>query len=182
MVSIMVNRIKIVCAFSLIICLTACKKDKVKTRTSYDIYNSYSVNHKGNFFFVPPSIVSIFLDESQKGNTELKDLLIDVKELSFLIINKNDSESKESTYLNELNTRLDSLNFYDLAQINNGKELIRVKVDGKSKHFNELVVLVSNSNAIYCISFKGKIHSKKVLNLVKPENVKAVTNLDRFKQ
>jgi len=161
--------------------LIACKKEKVKTKTSSDIYNSYTINHKASYFHVPPGIVSIFLDKSQKGNTELKDLLVDVNELSFLIINKHPDDNNECQYFNELNSRLDSLNFSDLAQINNGKEIIRVKVDRERKHFDELVVLVSKNDAVYCISFKGKIHPKKVINLVKPENVVAVTNLDRFK-
>jgi hypothetical protein len=164
--------------FSLVIfSLIACKKEKARTRTSSDIYYSYCTNHRANYFNVPPGIVSIFLDESQKGNSELKDLLSDVSELSFLII----SDNKGSRYLSELNSKLDSINFYDLAQINNGKEVIRVKVDKNRKHFSELVVFVSNNDALYCISFKGRINPKKVVNLVKPENVVAVTNLNRFK-
>jgi len=162
--------------------LIACKKEKVKTKTSSDIYSSYSTKLNASYFNVPPGIVSIFLDESKKGNAELKDLLMDVKELSFLIVNKKNENKKDFQFLNELNSRLDSINFYDLAQINNGKENIRVKVNRAKKHFEELVVLVSNDDAIYCISFKGRIHPKKVLNLVKPENVGAITNLDRFKQ
>jgi len=167
----------------LLICfsLFSCNKEKTKTKTSSDIFKSYSTNHKATYFNVPPGIVSIFLDESQKGNTELKDLLADVRELSFLIINK-DNSGKECRYLNELDSQLDSINFYDLAQINNGKEIIRVKVDKNRKHFDELIVLVSNNDAVYCISFKGRIHPKKVVNLVKQENVVAITNLNRFKR
>lgn len=160
----------------------SCKNEKAKKVTSDDIYRSYCVSKNASYFNVPPGIVSIFLDESKKGNKELKDLLVDVKDLSFLIVNRNSGESRECKIYRELNKRLDSLDFSDVAQINNSKGIIRVKVDKQAKHFNELVVLVSNSDALYCISFKGKIHSKKVLNLVKPENVGAVANLDRFKQ
>lgn len=172
------------CIFILLIStsLLACERVKVKTRTSSDIYKSYCINHKANYFNVPPGIVSIFLDDSKKGNSELKDLLVDVKELSFLIINKNINDNPEYQCLNKLNKQLDSLKFYDLAQINNGKEIIRVKVEKEKNHFDELVVLVSNNNAIYCISFMGRIQPKKVVNLVKPENVIAITNLDRFQQ
>ncbi len=161
--------------------VATCNKASVKTKTSKDIYNSYSINHKATYFKVSPGIVSIFLDESQKGNTELKDLLTDVRELSFLIISK-DSDDKKNHYLDDLNCQLDSINFYDLAQINNGKEIIRVKADKSRKHFDELVVLVSNKDAVYCISFKGRIHPKKVVNLIKQENVGAVANLNRFKR
>jgi hypothetical protein len=159
----------------------SCKEKKVKVITSSDIYSSYSINHKASYFNVPPGMVSLFLDESKKGNKELKDLLIDVNQLSFLILNNIKRNSNESKYYQELNFKLDSIKFNDVAQINNSKEIIRVKVDKKGKHFNELVVIVSNQDALYCISFKGRIHSKKVLNLVKPENVVAITNLDRFK-
>ena len=177
----MVQKTSIVGILLISLALTSCRKEKVRTKTSFDIYNSYTLNHKASFFNVPPSIVSIFLDESQKGNTELKDLLVDVNELSFLIVNKKKGKGKDCVYAQELSCSLDSLNFYDLAQINNGKEIIRVKVEKKRRHFEELVVLVSNCDAMYCISFKGNINPKKVVNLVKPENVVAVTNLDRFK-
>ena len=176
----MLNKTGYIVVLSISISLISCEKVKVKTRTSSDIYKSYCINHKANYFNVPPGIVSIFLDDSKKGNSELKDLLVDVKELSFLIINKNNNSDYQ--YLDMLNTQLDSLRFYDLAQINNGKEIIRVKVEKEKNHFDELVVLVSNNNAIYCISFMGRIQPKKVVNLVKPENVIAITNLDRFQQ
>lgn len=178
----MLNKIRYIVVLFISISLIACQKVKVKTRTSSDIYKSYCINHEANYFNVPPGIVSIFLDDSKKGNTELKDLLVDVKELSFLIINKNNNNNPEYQCLDKLNKQLDSLKFYDLAQINNGKEIIRVKVEKEKKHFEELVVLVSNNNAIYCISFMGRIQPKKVVNLVKPENVIAITNLDRFQQ
>jgi len=160
----------------------SCKNEKAKKVTSADIYNSYTVSKNVSYFNVPPGIVSLFLDESKKGNKELKDLLLDVKELSFLIVNRTSKKNHECEIFNDLNEKLDRINYYDVAQINNSKGIIKVKVDKQAKHFNELVVLVSNSDALYCISFKGKIHSKKVLNLVKPENVGAVANLDRFKQ
>jgi hypothetical protein len=178
----MLNKTKYIVVSVISISLIACQKVKVKTRTSSDIYKSYCINHKANYFNVPPGIVSIFLDDSKKGNSELKDLLVDVKELSFLIINKNNNNNPEYKCLDKLNKQLDSLKFYDLAQINNGKEIIRVKVEKEKNHFDELVVLVSNNNAIYCISFMGRIQPKKVVNLVKPENVIAITNLDRFQQ
>jgi len=127
-------------------------------------------------------MVSLFLDESKKGNKELIDLLGDVDHLSFLIVNKTRNTDNNCLSYRELNEKLDSINFYDLAQIKNGKEIINVKVDKNRKLFNELVILVSNQDALYCISFKGKISSKKVVNLVKPENIAAITNLDRFKQ
>lgn len=160
----------------------SCNNEKASKVTSADIYKSYCTNNKISYFNVPPGIVSLFLDESKKGNKELKDLLVDVKELSFLIINKDSKDKLDCSIYMELNERLDSIHFKDVAQINNSKGIIKVKVDKHANHFNELVVLVSNSDALYCISFKGKIHSKKVINLVKPENVGAVANLDRFKQ
>ena len=158
----------------------SCKKEKAKSIRSIDIYQSYDLNKKATYFNVPPGLVSIFLDESQPGNAELKSLLKDTKQLSFLIFTKPKGCNMECKYYNELNFRLDSIKFRDLAQINNGKEIVRVKVDKHNREYKELVVLVSNCKALYCISFQGDITPKKVVNLVKPENVRAVTNLDRF--
>lgn len=169
---------------SVLISLTlfSCNKEKAKIITSSEIFSSYCISHKATLFNVPPGMVSLFLDESKNGNLELKDLLVDVTDLSFLIINKELKDSMETLVYRELNQKLDSINFYDVAQIKTGREIIRVKVDRERRYFNELVVLVLNGNALYCISFKGEIPSKKVINLVKPENVVAITNLDRFKQ
>jgi len=178
----MLYRTRIISILLLSFSLIACKREKVKTKTTLDIYNQFTINNKATFFYVPPGIVSLFLDESQKGNKELKDLLADVNELTFLILNKPNEKSKDLQCLNELSGQLDSLDFTDLAQIKTSKEFIKVKVERKKRYFEELVVLVSNNDAMYCISFRGNIHPKKVVNLVKPENVVAVTNLDRFKQ
>ncbi len=178
----MLGKTSVVSLILISLSLLSCKREKAKNITSSDIFSSYCTSHKASLFKVPPGMVSLFLDESKKGNKELKDLLSDVSELSFLIINKNIKDKKECITYNEINERLDIINFSDVAQINTGKEIIRVKVDKERRHFSELVVIVSNHDALYCISFKGKIPSKKVINLVKPENVGAVTNLDRFKQ
>jgi len=167
--------------FIILVIVLSCKKQKTKVVTSSDIYKNFSINHKASYFNVPPGIVALFLDESKPGNTALKDLLSDVNQLSFLIIDNHHSLNNDSDYLQEISSKLDSISFYDIAQYNNSKEIIRVKVDKERRHFNEIIVLVSNRDALYCISFKGKIPSKKVINLVKPENVGAITNLDRFK-
>lgn len=178
----MPSKINIIGFVVISFCCIYCKPEKARVVTSSDIYTNFSNKHKASYFNVPPGMVSLFLDESKKGNKELKDILNDTKQLSFLIINKHNNENNECPYYRELNQKLDSISYYDVAKINNGKEIILVKVDKERRHFNELVVIVSNHEALYCISFKGKIPSKKVINLVKPENVGAVTNLDRFKQ
>lgn len=161
--------------------LFSCGKKEEKVKTSSEIIGSYKHSKKASYISIPPGIVSIFLDESKKGNAELKDLLSDVNNLTFLIIPKPKGTDKVCGYYYELSSRLDSIHFCDLAQINSGKELVRVKADGDSQQFNELVFLVSNYDALYCVSFKGDISPKKVAQLVKPENIHAVTNLDRFK-
>lgn len=178
----MLKNLRLISILLISISILACKNEKEKKVTSTDIYKSYSINHHATYFNVPPGMVSVFLDESKKGNPELKDLLKDVDKLSFLIFTRSNSIEKECKYYYELNSRLDSLKFYDLAQINSGKEIVRVKVEKGSKRFKELVVLISNYDALYCISFQGNIPPRKVVKLVKPENLVAVTNLDRFKK
>lgn len=77
----------------------------------------YCTSTNASFFNVHSGIVSLFLDESKKGNKELKDLLVDVKELSFLIVNRNCKKNHECKIFNELSEKLDSINYYDVAQI-----------------------------------------------------------------
>lgn len=178
----MLKNLKLVSFLLISLCVLACKTVKDKKTTSTDVYKSYGINHQATYFKIPPGMASVFLDDSKKGNAELKDLLNDVNQLSFLIFSKNNSIKKECQYYYELNSRLDSLNFFDLAQINSGKEIVRVKAEKNKKQFKELVVLISNYDALYCISFQGNIPPHKVVNLVKPENLVAITNLDRFKK
>ena len=150
-----------------------------------DLINDFKKNEKS---LKISDLVKYVLDKTGISN-ELKTdgdqvRLENIQELvnSILYLEKeNDETLYLSDYLQEISSKLDSISFYDIAQYNNSKEIIRVKVDKERRHFNEIIVLVSNRDALYCISFKGKIPSKKVINLVKPENVGAITNLDRFK-
>jgi len=160
--------------------LNSCNNSKEKVVTSTDILSSYQYNKEASYFVLPPGLVSVFLDESQKGNAELKNLLGDINQLSFLIFSKASGVNKDCKYYKEISLRLDSINFNDLAQINSGRELIKVKFEGDSNKFNELIFLVSNYNSLYCISFRGNIDPHKVAQLVKQENISAVSNLDRF--
>jgi hypothetical protein len=152
-----------------------------KHETSTDIYKSYA-NEKGNAFFtLPPGLVSVFLDENQVGNKELKSLLEDTNKLSFLIIN-NINESKESLTLKDITKRLEAINFQDLVMVNSGNEIVRVKIQREDQAINEMVVLVSNKDAIYCVSFNGKISIDKIVDLNQPQNFVAVSNLNKFKR
>lgn len=165
--------------FSVLI-LLSCNNSKEHKVTSKEILYSYHSNKKASYFSLPPGIVSVFLDDSKKGNPELKSLLGDINSLTFLIFNKDSIINKDCKYYKEISMRLDSINFFDLAQLNNGKELIKVKFEGDSNNFNELFFLISNYKSLYCISLQGNIDPNKVAQLIKPENISAVSNLDRF--
>jgi hypothetical protein len=164
----------------ILIVFSSCSNNE-KNETSTDIFISYA-NEKGNSFFsLPPGIVSVFLDEKQVGNTELKSLLEDTNKISFLIIN-NKNESKESSTLIDIVKRLEAINFQDLVMVNSGNEMVRVKIQREEEKINEMVVLVSNQDAIYCVSFHGKISFDKIIDLNQPQNIAAVSNLNRFKR
>lgn len=157
-----------------------CVKNVEKTETSRDIYQRYRDKGVGTYFSVPPGLASVFLDEDQAGNTELKDLLADIKQLSFLII-PNSCDVKENIYYSEIDSKLNTINFEDLAMINSGSEIVKVKISHNDNKIDEMVILVSNYETLFCISFRGEISQKKIANLTRPENMVAVTNLNRFK-
>jgi hypothetical protein len=158
-----------------------CNKKPLKDKTSKDIYLSYHDKGVGSVFSVPPGLASVFLDEEQPGNLELKDLLSDINNLTFLII-PNNSDVKESTYYSEIDGRLDDINFQNLAVVNTGNEIVKVKVlNQDTEDISEMIILVSNYETLFCISFRGNINIQKITNLTKPENMVAVTNLNRFK-
>jgi hypothetical protein len=177
----MPNRFFLLLLLSLLLLAGGCNStNEHADKTSKDIYVSYSEEGIGKTFSVPPGIVSVFLDESKVGNTELKLLLEDIRHLNFLII-PNLSSDVDNNHYADINKRLEDILFQDLASINNGAELIRVKILPKdSVAISEMIVLVSNEQSLFCVSFQGDINLTKVANLVKPENLEVVTNLNRF--
>ncbi|MBN1988639.1 MAG: DUF4252 domain-containing protein [Bacteroidales bacterium] len=176
------NRIRAIGIVLAAFAITACGEKEPMYKSSSELYHNISKQTNSAYFSVPPGLVSVFLDETQKGNPEIIDILSDVKHLSFLIVSNDSSLVKEQAAYYEISARLDSISFKDLAQINNGKELVKIKVSSQDTIFNELVVLVANYDAVYCISFKGKIAPYKVIKLANPDNMAALSNLERFKR
>ena len=164
---------------SFLLVLAQCKNPKKEEVTSADIFKRYRLNEGANVFVVPPGIVSIFLDESQPGNKEIIDILGKVDKLTFLVL-PNKRNVKENSYFTDLDRDFDSILFQDLAMVNNGREIIKVKANGDSESVEELIVLVSNYEAIFCVSFIGNISMESIVNLTKPENMAAISNLNRL--
>jgi hypothetical protein len=157
-----------------------CKDAPEEIKFSKDIFQKYKDEGKGTYFQIPPGMVSVFLDQEKPGNLELIDLLSDVKKLTFLIV-PNNTQSKESSHYSDINNMLEAIYFQDLASINNGTELITVKILPKgSVNTEEMIVLVSNYQSLFCISFQGIIDLSKIANLTKPENIEVISNLNRF--
>lgn len=158
----------------------ACTNESEKKESSLDIFQSYRDKGVGSLFSIPPGLASVFLDDEQPGNTELKALLSDTKKLTFLII-PNSSKSKENVYYSDINTRLNKILFQDLAAINSGSEIITVKIQAdNTENANEMVVLVANYQSIFCVSFQGSISLTKIANLTQPDNISIISNLNRF--
>ncbi len=148
--------------------------------TSGDIFKEYQAQGMGRVISVPPAMVAIFLDETVPSTAKLKDLLNDTKKLLFLII-PLDSASKEEELHRDINSQLRKIKFHNLASIDNGSEMIDVKVlCSDDKNISEMVVIVSNHKTLFCISFQGDIQYEKVISLTKPENIDIITNLNRF--
>lgn len=161
--------------------LGGCNRGEDELNTTKDIYQSYKEKGIGGVFSVPPGLASVFLDEDLAGNAELKDILADVDQLTFLIIPNRD-EIKESIYYSELDRKLDKIKFQNLAMINSGNEIVKVKVlYDKNDRIKEIVILVSNYETLFSVSFLGNIELEKVANLTKPENLEAVKHLNRFR-
>lgn len=166
--------------FLVFLILGACNDSAEKQETSIEIFQSYRDKGSASLLSIPPGLASIFLDEEQAGGTELLALLKDIKKLTFLII-PNASGSKENVCYSDINTRLNRILFRDLATINSGNEIITIKILSKDcANAEEMVVIVSNYQNLFCISFQGDISLAKVANLTQPDNIKVVSNLNRF--
>lgn len=172
-------RSKLLLFSAFFIVLAQCKNPEKEAKNSAEIFKSYK-NHEGaNIIVVPPGLVSIFLDTDQPGNKEIKEILNSIDKLTFLVI-PNRGNVKESNCFADLDRDFSNINFQDLAMVNNGKEIIKVKAYGDSIRVDELIVLVSNYDALFCVSFIGKISMESIVNLTKPENMVAVSNLKRL--
>lgn len=168
-------------SFSLLIALSNCNRDDFNYKTSIEIYKDYEKKGMGTVFSVPPGLAAVFLDEDKAGNAELKDVLADVEKLTFLIV-PNKENKKESITYSELDQKLDNVHFQNLAMINSGNEIVKIKVlHGELNTTREIVILVSNYENIFSVSFQGNINLEKVANLTQPENLEAVTHLNRFR-
>lgn len=149
-------------------------------KTSADIFKKYQAQGMGRVISVPPAMVAIFLDETVPSNAKLKNLLNDTQKLLFLIM-PLDSVSKEDELHKGINSKLKKINFQNLASIDNGSELIVVKIlCSNDKNISEMVVIVSDHKTLFCVSFQGNIPHEKVISLTKPENIDIITNLNRF--
>lgn len=170
------------CTLTILFLMAACASNEEEIETSRDIYSSYKEKGVASYFSVPPGIASVFIDEDEPGNAELKVLLKDLNHLNFLII-PNKHNVKDNIYLSDINERLNAINFIDLASINNGQEIVTVKIlkSETDTIADEMVVLVSNYESLFCVSFKGNISLSNIANLTKPENMEAMSNLNRFK-
>ncbi len=178
---IMTNRHFLYFVFLVFLTLIGCSPEPERNeKSTKDIYQSYRTEGIGEAFSIPPGLVSIFLDESKPGNAELKYLLEDIKHLNFLVV-PNSTSVKDNEYFKDISTRLNSIDFQDLASINNGNEQIAVKIlPSDSVNIQEMVVLVSNTQTLFCVSFQGDISLQKVANLTKPENIEVISNLKRL--
>ena len=66
--------------------------------------------------------------------------------------------------------------------INSGNEIVTVKISqgNSGDKIDELIIIVSNYQSLFCISFKGDISLNSIANLTKPENMASISNLNRF--
>lgn len=163
----------------LLVTLSCCNRAKEEADTTAEVFNRYRVERGAKIIPVPPGLVSVFLDEDQPGNTEIKEILAGVDKLTFLVI-PNNAPIKESDNFSDLNQDISNLDFKDFAMVNNGKEIVKVKVSGDTVIVDELIVIVSNYKALFCISFIGEISMESIVNLTNPENIAAVSNLNRI--
>ncbi|HOP03216.1 MAG TPA: DUF4252 domain-containing protein [Tenuifilaceae bacterium] len=156
-----------------------CSPEQEIEKSSFDIYKKYSKIDGAEVFSLPPQLVSVFLDDETTGNPEIKDLLQDVKFLTLLMI-PNKGKTKESIQFASISHELKELNYVDLTMVNNGNEIVKVKILRDSSSIEELVVLISNYETLFCVSFIGEIQMNKIVNLTKPENMIAISNLNRL--
>lgn len=166
-------------SFTVFLAFVHCTTKHEETKTSFDIYKEYSKIDGAEVLALPPKLIAVFLDDEMVGNSEIIDILQDVKLLTLLVL-PNNGKTKENIHLTNLSQDLNDLNFVDLTMVNNGSEIVRVKVLRNSTNIEELVVLVSTYDAHFCVSFIGNITMDKVLNLTKPENMIAISNLNRL--
>jgi hypothetical protein len=154
-----------------------------QVETSHDIYKSYSDKSSATIFSMSPGFASLFLNDEISGNEELKDILRDVNQLTFLVV-PNNTKTNENAHYIDINTRLENISYSDLALVQSSNQIVNVKISPNNTNdsISEMVVLVSNSESLFCVSFKGSIDLNKITSLTRPENMSAISNLNRLKR
>lgn len=156
----------------------SCSKDsEINSKT---ISKEFSGKHNGVFFSLPPSMVSMFLDDRQTGNQEVKMLLNQVDHLSFLVMTTNSKEQSESNAA-ALIKQFEKANLVEISKVQMNGETIHVLVYPLEDNIKDMSVLLVTPANFYSINFQGNIDIDKITNLARLENIAVLTNLNKIK-
>lgn len=156
-------------------------EDKDKQATTEDIFLDFKDVEGIAFFTIPPSLVSLFINNGNAGDKELQDLLKDMKKISVLRY-KGEGQTKLSMAIfDELDVKFFDNSYHDLAIIKQSNKKIKLKAFEGEGDFKELIVILSDGEYLICVSFVGKIGYQKVANLSDPEKIGVLKNLERLR-
>lgn len=156
----------------------SCSKDsEVNTKT---ISKEFSRKHNGVFFSLPPSVVSMLLDNRKMGTQEIEKLLNQVDHLSFLVIATNSKEESESNAA-ELIKKYKKADLVEISKVNMNGETIHILVYPLENNIKDMSVLLLTPTNFYSINFQGNIDIERITSLARLENINVLTNLDKLK-
>ncbi|MCT4637392.1 MAG: DUF4252 domain-containing protein [Bacteroidales bacterium] len=170
-------------ALLLIVMLLSCasEKEKAKNISTQEIFLDYKDYSGVAFFTIPPSLVSLFINNGNVGDKELHDLLKDMKKITVLRYESSGDHDNSYLIFNKLDKQFLDNSFEDLAIIKQYQKNIKLKAFEGEGDFSELIVLVSDKEYLLCVSFVGSIGFEKVAKLSDPEKIGVLKNLERLR-
>ena len=131
----------------------------------------------------PPSVASIFIDESLPGGIELKNIMDDLSSMEVIVISldKTTVADDSTKILKIISKRINRQGLALLGEFLSEKEVLNVWI-AKTEVITDLVVVNQTYKYLYVVHFKGNnITERKVQALIHPENRPILEYLYRLK-
>lgn len=164
--------------FAITCLFISCTRDINKTESFKDIFDYYKNREGVIAFSIPPSLIGLILDQSEKGENEMASLMKDLS--AFRIISWKDTGNIQDTsdnmhkVVDDFTIRNDFKDFF-VARSSEENILIRVKEDNDI--LSEAIIMFSEKEGLTVIHLRGNIKPENIANLVNSDIIQEIEGI-----
>ena len=159
--------------------LYSCKDDTRKENSAKDFFEKYEGKEGFYSFGLPPALIGIFLDKEEEEQKKLWELLKEMKKIKIFLFDESSTPYKKENILKELEDFLLVNSFENLLVINDGGELVKVKIKESDGIVKEILILVSDNDSLLSLSLIGKMDLNRVAELTKSISIDGLRSLKK---